>query len=219
MQEFKSVKGLWLGTKEYKEALKIQERLYSFQQEPFFLGFQTPHPTITLGIRAKKSEEVLWLPDNFEVLKTDRGGQATLHSPGQLVIFPVLNLLNFNIGPKKLVDALLKSLHKPLSQKVGVALEMREDGLYTDLGKMAFVGVRIRHRKILHGLSLNVCNDTSEFSTIRSCGRERACHDSMRRYMKNPQPKQVFNMLFQAVERLDDARGLEVKLNSSHVRS
>lgn len=215
MQGFEQIKGLWLGTRTYQDALSIQEQLYSTQQGPFFVGFETPHPTITLGLRVQPEEEVLEVPKGFEVVTTDRGGQATLHSPGQLVIFPGLDLSVLNGGPKDLVCSLLKSLYHPMGPLVGEGLKMEQDGLYTPKGKMAFVGMRIRNRKVFHGLSVNVCNDITEFSAIRSCGKASARHDSLAGYVANLQPKQLFELLFGGAGELDDLGDLGVKLDPS----
>lgn len=204
MQRFEKAKGLWLGTMEYKEAVEKQQQMYSTWRGPLFMGFETPHPTITLGLTAKKDSEVLGVPEGFRVEQTDRGGQATLHSPGQLVIFPVLDLRQLELGPKDLVCELLKALYRPLVKKVGEPLEMKEDGLYTPLGKLAFIGMRLKNRQVSHGLSLNVSNDLSQFAAIRSCGRSQASHDSLAHYMRNPQPKQVFESVFPSVVELDD---------------
>ena len=188
---------------DYKDAVEKQQRMYSTWRGPFFIGFQTSRPTITLGLTAKRDSEVMEVPEGFVVEQTDRGGQATLHSPGQLVIFPVLDLRKLELGPKDLVCELLKALHRPLVKEVGDQLEMQEDGLYTPSGKLAFIGMRLKNRQVFHGLSLNVNNDLSLFSAIRSCGRSQASHDSLAQHMKNPQPKQVFESLFPGTQELD----------------
>lgn len=206
MRRFEEAKGLWLGTMEYKDAVEKQQQMYSSWRGPFFMGFETPQPTITLGLTAKRATEVMEVPEGFVVESTDRGGQATLHSPGQLVIFPVLDLRQLELGPRDLVCELLKTLHRPLVKTVGDQLKMQEDGLYTPKGKLAFIGMRLKNRQVFHGLSLNVSNDLSQFAVIRSCGRSQASHDSLSQYMKNPQPKQVFESLFPGTQELDGVR-------------
>lgn len=199
-------KGHWLGAISYEKALEAQDAQYTLsQQVPLFLGFETQKPTITLGRSAQAESEILTSFDNCHVISTDRGGQATLHSPGQLVIFPVISLKSENgtfIGPRDLVCELLTWMYESLKLEVGSKLLKEDDGLYTDRGKLGFIGLRIRNKRVFHGISLNVSNDLSEFSSIRSCGREQAQHDLLANYLNNPQPKQVFEGLFRGSSRL-----------------
>ena len=74
------------------------------------MGFEYP-VTITLGIRGQTSVDLLESVEVLEkrglsVIPTDRGGKATIHSPGQLVIYPILPLKNWGLGVKDYGDYL-----------------------------------------------------------------------------------------------------------------
>ena len=77
--------------------------------------------------------------NNIEVVTIKRGGQATLHSPGQLVIYPVMDLLKWKIRPRDFLSLLEKITQNTL-KKYGIIAEKKENsaGLFTQVGKIAF---------------------------------------------------------------------------------
>jgi lipoyl(octanoyl) transferase len=185
---------IWLGRSSYSDALERQQSESLNSPSIRLLGFETPEPTITLGRMARIDQEVLG-ESTFRIVATDRGGQATLHSPGQLVLFPVIPQNEESLRPKGLVCALLSFLDAILKKEYGVTLENRGDGLYTPKGKMAFIGLRIDKQGVRHGMALNICNDLQLFSQIRSCGVAGAQHDRLIDYSKKVDPEQVFSKL------------------------
>lgn len=168
----------WHGLKSYHEGLDIQEGKYQEvlekKDKAIVLGFEF-HNVITIGKRANRQSEVLWSDEElkqkkFEVTLVDRGGHATLHSPGQLVIYPVLNLKYIGWGVKDYILKLEETCQRVL-QSLGVKVEKKDEpGLYTESGKMVFLGLRIRKGISTHGIAVNISNDTSHFSSILSCG-------------------------------------------------
>lgn len=156
------------------------------------IGFES-EPVVTLGVRGEKGDLCLSESEfesrGFKVYHIDRGGQATLHNPGQLVIFPVLHVKTF--GVRAWIDLLLKVSAATL-EEFGKKSQCRpgSPGLYTDQGKIASIGVRIRHGISTHGIAINVCNDLSPFAGIRACGVTNA---SMDRLGENIAPEAVFS--------------------------
>ncbi|MCB0349263.1 MAG: lipoyl(octanoyl) transferase LipB [Bdellovibrionales bacterium] len=133
-------------------------------------------PVITLGRRANKLldlqiDEKTIKGLGYEVVQSERGGQATLHHPGQLVIYPILPLKNFNLGIRAYVDLLLV-VTKDLLSSYGIhtMLGSERPGLYTASGKIVFIGIRVENGISRHGIAINVSNDLSEFHLIASCG-------------------------------------------------
>lgn len=130
------------------------------------------HPTIvTLGIRGDPALD-LPMGSPHPWVRVDRGGQATLHSPGQLVLYPVISLRQINLGVRRYVS-LLHSTTIDLCATRGVSTQVVDPaGLETVSGreKIASVGVRIREGVSLHGVALNVHNDLELFQSIRLCG-------------------------------------------------
>jgi lipoyl(octanoyl) transferase len=163
----------YLGSVEYALAEKHQYELHDIcvrQGQESIIGLE--HPTvITLGYRAEPSMELARESELIPVLKVHRGGLATLHSEGQLVIYPIIQLKKYHLGVKDYVQLLLGCTQQLLSDfGVTARLDTEAVGLYTKKGKIAFCGIQVKNGTTLHGLSLNVTNDLSLFSTIRSCG-------------------------------------------------
>ncbi len=130
------------------------------------------HPAVfTLGLAADRSHVLA--PGNIPVVKTDRGGQVTYHGPGQLMIYPLVDLRRSKLGVRQIVSALEDTIIN-YCQLVGVAANSRCDapGVYVDGAKLASVGLRVRRGASYHGLALNVDMDLEPFSRINPCGFE-----------------------------------------------
>jgi lipoate-protein ligase B len=127
---------------------------------------------ITLGVRAALEVDAPAVPEGVEIVEVDRGGQATLHNPGQLVIFPVLDVRR--LGARVWVESLARATQR-LAWECGAQVlkyDPLKPGLYDEHGaKVAAIGVRIRHGVSTHGIALNISNDLNDFSWIRACGR------------------------------------------------
>lgn len=111
------------------------------------------------------------MPSQIPVVKTDRGGQITFHGPGQIVMYPLINLRRFGLGVKSLVHALEQSVIDTLAE-YSVLGERRVDapGVYVDEAKIAALGLRIRKGNSYHGLSFNLDMDLAPFHNIDPCG-------------------------------------------------
>ena len=126
-------------------------------------------PVFTMGLNA--SEEHLLAPGDIPVVQIDRGGQVTFHGPGQLMIYPLIDLRRSNIGIRNLVSALEQSV-VDLVAEYGVEARAKPEapGVYVDDDKLASVGLRIRRGASFHGMALNVEIDLEPFSRINPCG-------------------------------------------------
>lgn len=126
-------------------------------------------PVFTLGMNA--SREHLLMPGDIPVVEIDRGGQVTYHGPGQLVVYPLLDLERAGLGVRQLVCALEKSVIE-LVATWGIEAYGRRDapGVYVGESKLASVGLRIRRGCSYHGLALNVDLELEPFSRINPCG-------------------------------------------------
>ncbi len=130
----------------------------------------TEHPPVfTLGLNASK--EHLLAPGDIPVVQIDRGGQVTFHGPGQLMVYPLIDLRRANIGVRKLVTALEQSV-VDLAAEHGISAMARADapGVYVSGDKLASVGLRIRRGASYHGMALNVEVDLEPFQRINPCG-------------------------------------------------
>ncbi|MCK5260137.1 MAG: lipoyl(octanoyl) transferase LipB [Candidatus Omnitrophica bacterium] len=166
-----------LGLVDYQRTYVLQEQLVD---DLLNGGPQTlllcEHPDVlTLG---RLADEKNMLIDGKELVKKgidvhpiDRGGDITLHAPGQLVVYPILNLANFG-----------KDLRRYLYRLEQVAIDLLggfdivasrfpgQTGVWTQGKKIASIGIGVRKWIAFHGLAINVNTDLNLFSMIRPCG-------------------------------------------------
>ncbi|MCH2512819.1 MAG: lipoyl(octanoyl) transferase [Chloroflexi bacterium] len=170
-------RAVWLGDMEYLEAYDLQlslvEKVHSGQEPNTLLLLEHPH-VYTKG-RLSKGSDVL-LPEEdlaakgVAVLETDRGGQVTYHGPGQLVVYPIVNLKDWG-GPVKYVRALEQVVIATLAEMgITANCESGNTGVWTGQGKIAAIGVKISRGIAFHGLALNVNTDLTYYQNIIPCG-------------------------------------------------
>jgi lipoyl(octanoyl) transferase len=136
---------------------------------PDEIWFVEHPPVFTLGLNA--SREHLLAPGDIPVVQIDRGGQVTYHGPGQLVIYPLINLRRLKLGVRDLVVALESAVIDYCAERGIVAAGSRQaPGVYVDGAKLASIGLRIRRGASYHGMSLNVSMDPQPFERINVCG-------------------------------------------------
>jgi lipoyl(octanoyl) transferase len=136
------------------------------------------NPVVTLG-RLSKHDAVIdagYLDSRgIPVVRTDRGGQATYHSPGQLVMYPVMDMRRFSRDLGKYLDFLEKFTLDLLSDmKVAGRLVRGKRGVFVEDRKVASIGIGVKNWVSYHGLSVNICNDLEPFSLISVCGEKSA---------------------------------------------
>nr|WP_281505968.1 lipoyl(octanoyl) transferase LipB [Chromohalobacter nigrandesensis] len=126
-------------------------------------------PVFTQG-QAGKPEHLL-MPGDIPVVATDRGGQVTYHGPGQIVLYPLIDVRRAKLGVRELVSALENTVIALLGD-YGVEAHARPDapGVYVGEAKIASLGLRIRRGASFHGVALNVDGDLSPFQRINPCG-------------------------------------------------
>jgi lipoyl(octanoyl) transferase len=126
-------------------------------------------PVFTLGMNAKP-EHVL-APGDIPVVQIDRGGQVTYHGPGQLVVYPLIDVRRSSIGVRQLVVALENAVIALAAQwNIAAAGKRDAPGIYVDARKLGSIGLRIRRGCSYHGLALNVAMDLEPFQRINPCG-------------------------------------------------
>src|SRR3984957_10920955 len=126
-------------------------------------------PVFTLGLNA--SREHVLAPGDIPVVQIDRGGQVTYHGPGQLMIYPLLNLRRRKLGVRDLVVALENAVID-YAAELGISASgsRQAPGVYVEGAKLASVGLRIRRGAFYHGMALNVSLDLAPFERINVCG-------------------------------------------------
>jgi lipoyl(octanoyl) transferase len=146
-------------------------------------------PVFTQGV-AGKAEHVLGAGD-IPVVQSNRGGQVTYHGPGQVVIYPLVDLRRLGIYVKEYVFRLEAAVIQTLDQlgvvgfrvsgapgiyvnladplRAGLPTGPRQDG-FEGLGKLAALGIKVSQHCTYHGVSLNVAMDLQPFQRINPCG-------------------------------------------------
>jgi len=130
----------------------------------------TEHPPVfTLGLNAGR--EHLLAPGDIPVVQIDRGGQVTYHGPGQLMIYPLIDLRRSGIGVRHLVTALEQCVVRlAAGHGIDAAARPEAPGVYVLGRKIASVGLRVRRGASYHGMALNIDVDLEPFSRINPCG-------------------------------------------------
>lgn len=164
----------WLGRISYEEGLKLQESLVESKmagnpENPLLL--LEHEPVYTMGRNRDDSslreEKILPHP----VHRTNRGGQATYHGPGQLVGYPVLDLALFNRDLHAYLRFMEEVLITLLARHsiTGGRVEGKT-GVWVGARKIASLGVGVRKWISMHGFAINICGDLTPFNHITPCG-------------------------------------------------
>jgi lipoyl(octanoyl) transferase len=160
-----------LGLAPYEPTWRAMQRFTDHRESstPDEIWFVEHPPVFTLGLNA--SREHLLSPGDIPVVKIDRGGQVTYHGPGQLVVYPLIDLRRRPLGVRELVVALENAIIAYVAELGVTATGSRANpGVYVEGAKLASVGLRIRRGASYHGLALNVSLDLKPFERINVCG-------------------------------------------------
>jgi lipoyl(octanoyl) transferase len=165
-------KGLtpYLEAHQWQKSL-LTERIHNPHLDDVLILLEHP-PVYTLG-QGSNSEFIKFDPtqNEFEVHRTERGGEVTYHCPGQLVGYPIFNLQRY-----------CKDLHWYLRQLEAVIIRvlavygLKGDripsltGVWLEGRKVAAIGIKVSRWVTMHGFALNVCPDMTGFSRIVPCG-------------------------------------------------
>ena len=169
-----------LGLIEYSEALEIQMQTVARLQEGPSEGNPSNHETIlicehplvvTVGRALNAIEEVF--TKEIPVHEISRGGRATLHLPGQVVVYPIIDLAKrgkdlhayMRVLELAVIDTLadFRIEGSSLPGKTGVWVEKKSK-------KIASLGIAVKNWITYHGIALNVNCDLEKFSAISPCG-------------------------------------------------
>lgn len=210
-----------LGTMPYREAWAKQERLLESikaakekgeDTENYLLFVEHPH-VYTLG---KSGDEANMLvnaaqlrAEHAEFVRVDRGGDITYHGPGQLVVYPVIDMANFGVGVKDYVDRLEEVVIRTVRQ-YGIAGERLAGatGVWVEphslrARKICAIGIRCSRFVTMHGFALNVNTDLDYFHYINPCGfRDKGVTSIAReigREVPMPEVKKLVKRQFEAL--------------------
>lgn len=179
-----------IGLTQYKKAWEYQDKLFQSvinakrhnnDEKKQYILFCEHNNVYTLGKSGNSQnlliEEHVCKSKNIDYYPIDRGGDITYHGPGQLVVYPIIDLDEFGIGIKKYIS-MLEDVVISVLKTYGIDGQKDDNamGVWIDLDtpakarKICAIGVRASRFVTMHGLALNVNTDLSYFRYINPCG-------------------------------------------------
>jgi len=186
-----------LGLIDYREAWGLQQKLVAARVDKrldrdVFLFLE--HPGVfTLGRRGGLnnllvSEEFLQKA-GMPVVQIERGGFITYHGPGQIVVYPIINLHTRRIGVRDFVAAMEEAMIRTAAAwSIAAERNPVNSGIWVGNNKMGSIGIALRKGVSFHGLALNVNLDLTPFSWIQPCGLQGVGMTSMARELDRQLP-------------------------------
>ena len=179
MSKSQNVRACWLGSTPYQEAWDLQAEMVSAVRDgsapDTLLLLEHPH-VFTMG-KAASADHLLWDANErssrqVDVIWSDRGGEATYHGPGQLVGYPIIDLVHFELTIPAYIQKLEQSLIEYL-RELGVESVPGDRGLtgvWSGGEKVAAIGIKLNRPVVSHGFALNLTSDLGYFDGIVPCG-------------------------------------------------
>ena len=227
--------GRFLGASKYEPVLLLQRELFAARQRgevPDTVLFVEHKPVITLG-RGTKAGHLLASVETLKAMGVDlveveRGGDITLHAPGQLVCYPILDLKPNRCDVRRYVSDLAESMRRVLGDfgldaglvegKVGLWVDLQQPSRWPgaqsaqELAKIGAIGVRLSRWVTMHGYALNLTTNLQLFGLIVPCGISEFPVTSVQQ-MKGTAPavKDVVERAFQHLADVFEAEPVELR--------
>ena len=166
---------------------RIEERI------PDVVLFLEHTPVITLGRRGRR-EHLLSTAETLamhgvDLFHASRGGDVTYHAPGQLILYPILRLGSLDADAHGYLHNLEEiGVRTTQSFQVNAFRRPGKNGVWTDRGKLAAIGFRLKRWVTSHGMSYNVSVDLSGFESIVPCGLVGEPVTSLRAHLQEGTP-------------------------------
>lgn len=168
-------------------------------------------PVITLGTRRDANKLLADRTDlarrKIDVVQIRRAGGTTAHNPGQLVLYPIVNIQQLGLGISEYLRR-LETIGIELLEQFGVRSNQRKGlaGVWVGRKKIASVGVRASKFVTHHGMAINIRNDLSIFDSLVPCGLEGVEMTSVLKETGKPPPmpvvkKKLFTLLIKYLQK------------------
>jgi len=211
---------------QYREALALQHSLVAARKErvldsEIVLLLEHP-PVFTLGRRG--GEENLIVSGAFleeskiPVIQVERGGDITFHGPGQLVVYPILDLKEVRLSVVDYVTGLEEIMIRTAGDW-GITAERNpiNRGIWVGNNKLGSVGIAIRRGVSFHGFAFNVNLSLKYFKWINPCGLQRVGVTSMKRELSHSVPmNQVYKAVKNHIEAVFGVELVNINLSELH---
>lgn len=192
----KNILSFDLGLISYNDAYNLQTKLFELiklKDKPGVILLLEHYPVITIGSNRNTnnllvSREELQQQD-IELVQSTRGGDITLHTPGQIVCYTILNLASV----KKDLTLFVYNLEQVIIDVLasyniqGTRID-KHRGIFVNNSKIASIGLKIKKWATFHGFSLNVNNDLKYFDNIIACGLKDYPQTSIKEILKKTIP-------------------------------
>ncbi len=199
----------YLNLISYSEALNLMQQYHAEvvahpEHKGFLLVLQHP-PTVTMGKR-ELIEDMKIAPEGLKFKgvdyhKIDRGGSVTVHEPGQIVIYPIININYYKLSVMSFVEALEQAMIESCTYyNVHATRDEINPGVWVEKEKIGAVGIRISNRVTKHGIAFNVINNLDTFSYIIPCGLKGRGVTSLEIQLNKKKTIQNKDLFFQEVE-------------------
>ena len=188
---------LELGRLDYQEAWSLQQKLVSARIDKKIdrdMILFLEHPSVfTLGRRGGMDNllvsEAFLKDSGIPVVQVERGGVITYHGPGQIVVYPIINLHARRLGVKEFVSAMEEAMLQTAGNwNIPAGRNPINSGIWVGRHKMGSIGIALRKGVSYHGLALNVNLDLTPFSWIQPCGLQGVSMTSMKKELNRELP-------------------------------
>ena len=203
----KKIKIIDLGMVDYNEGISYQKKIHNTIADNANVILLEHDKVITIGTKGNENDVLVSASqlkkEGFSVIKSDRGGQVTVHNKGQLVCYIVMPISNYDLKPidfirkiESLIINLLKNFDISsyiIKGKTGVWV--KSDNIEK---KIAAIGVRISNGISMHGFALNINNNLSDFDFIVPCGIQGSLVTSVQKESKKVVKLNDLKLILQA---------------------
>lgn len=185
-----------LGLMEYQLAYDLQLKILKLSQREVIgnvlLMLEHP-PVLTVGVNGKDSNilinEDLLGKMGVRVFRSNRGGDVTYHGPGQVVVYPIINLKNLGKGVKNYVRGLEETSIGLMKEEYGLSADRKPGfpGVWVGNDKITAIGCAVKRWVTMHGFALNVNTNLEHFKWINPCGFTDKGVTSLEKLLGEPQ--------------------------------
>jgi lipoate-protein ligase B len=169
------------------------ELIQQVEEDPsrFFLLISEPSSTFTFG-RNASPDDLLWSPAELTekgvgLAQVSRGGKWTYHGPGQIVIYPIVNIksLGFNSKEARRFVETLRQAVLDSCKAWGLPAQTGEEpfGIFVEAKKLVSFGLSFKNGISSHGLSVCFFPQQNFFSGIRPCGHSESVFTSLQEHL------------------------------------